>query len=1072
MAETTVASLSVELKALTTKFEAQMERATKSVARSSYGMKKSLKTVELASKVALGKEVIAVMGRLGQAFGNLANYGDELDDLRGTFEALGGTSGQLDAAKNALLGTVSSVELLKIANQGLIKEIPDFADKFGTLAEYAGRFAEATGTDAVASLDKLVGALARSKTAQLQKLGIVINEDKAYKDYAATLGTTADALTNTGKTVARQTAAYDALLKKMEELPKMGDSVNAAQSAVTKAFEDARAEFGMGIAANVELQKAYRQLEQALKDVDWRTFGEEAAKVFGMLASWGAAVLPPLIKGFKDAGFALRWMFSNDLEIQQKKVTVQLGSLIKEQRRLKEAMGETQNTAVYEALNAQLAEVEKQISVVRPKYKELSEELDKNGIAAEKSAAEIEALRQSLKGAGEQGAKGVIPNEALFDNTKQLKKLREEAEKAQEEMERWQEKWADFNRQMETDQIGKSLEEAVSSLDKVRFDGLIENLRRSVEEGFTNEWQDAIKINAVAYEDIAKKAKEVSADAAKEYQNKFEEATNKVGDDLVNAFDQVAASIGRLSEAIGVDLSNVVSELNKLPDKTKADIASSLGMGGEGSNLDQYIRAATTVITATAGARKADKASKSNKGTGGAVGAGVGAAIGTAILPGIGTAIGAAIGQVAGEMIGSMIKWGPQNPNTQARHAFANFVEEGFQKLGAVSFRDAQNRMRTIRGSQFNFLEGATTRFNDPNWVNALEKLDKQAKSTFIGLGEGLKNLLGITEDVGGQIGALLAENLSGNIDNARLLVAQLGVSFADLEEALMKAAMNGTISWSEFEIQLVGAADAFKPGLAAVGDLVGAMDALIGSGGRGVAALKSVRDTAVEAMEAGARTIEEMGQRMIAQGVDPTAVNAFILAIRERGISTLQELADVSDRVAGGIVAELASNDEAIRSQWGKMADELKGIAEIIETIPTEKDIKLNVQTNFDKNTQQFLSAGGMNIGKTTNTATAFANGGVVSGPMAFSFGGGKMGIAGEAGAEAILPLTKVGGKLGVMAVGSAGGGGNVYHIDARGADIGVEKRIRMALIEVENRAVRRSVNAMGEGLRRGGRL
>jgi len=28
------------------------------------------------------------------------------------------------------------------------------------------------------------------------------------------------------------------------------------------------------------------------------------------------------------------------------------------------------------------------------------------------------------------------------------------------------------------------------------------------------------------------------------------------------------------------------------------------------------------------------------------------------------------------------------------------------------------------------------------------------------------------------------------------------------------------------------------------------------------------------------------------------------------------------------------------------------------------------------------------------------------------------------------------------------------------------------MALVEVENRAVRRSVNAMGEGLRRGGRL
>lgn len=54
--------------------------------------------------------------------------------------------------------------------------------------------------------------------------------------------------------------------------------------------------------------------------------------------------------------------------------------------------------------------------------------------------------------------------------------------------------------------------------------------------------------------------------------------------------------------------------------------------------------------------------------------------------------------------------------------------------------------------------------------------------------------------------------------------------------------------------------------------------------------------------------------------------------------------------------------------------------------------------------------------------TVTAFASGGVVSGATMFPMKGG-MGVMGEAGPEAILPLSRIGGKLGVA---SAGGGGS----------------------------------------------
>lgn len=68
----------------------------------------------------------------------------------------------------------------------------------------------------------------------------------------------------------------------------------------------------------------------------------------------------------------------------------------------------------------------------------------------------------------------------------------------------------------------------------------------------------------------------------------------------------------------------------------------------------------------------------------------------------------------------------------------------------------------------------------------------------------------------------------------------------------------------------------------------------------------------------------------------------------------------------------------------------------------------------------------------------TAFARGGIVNSPTMFSHAGGA-GLMGEAGPEAIMPLTRIGGKLGIRA---QGGGGNTinhhtFQIDARGSSM-----------------------------------
>lgn len=66
-----------------------------------------------------------------------------------------------------------------------------------------------------------------------------------------------------------------------------------------------------------------------------------------------------------------------------------------------------------------------------------------------------------------------------------------------------------------------------------------------------------------------------------------------------------------------------------------------------------------------------------------------------------------------------------------------------------------------------------------------------------------------------------------------------------------------------------------------------------------------------------------------------------------------------------------------------------------------------------------------------------AFANsgGGVLNSPMAFPLAGGNLGVAGEAGPEAILPLTR--GANGELGVRSSGGSGVNVTVNIAAADL-----------------------------------
>jgi phage-related minor tail protein len=68
------------------------------------------------------------------------------------------------------------------------------------------------------------------------------------------------------------------------------------------------------------------------------------------------------------------------------------------------------------------------------------------------------------------------------------------------------------------------------------------------------------------------------------------------------------------------------------------------------------------------------------------------------------------------------------------------------------------------------------------------------------------------------------------------------------------------------------------------------------------------------------------------------------------------------------------------------------------------------------------------------SSTVKAFASGGVIGTPSYFPMSGGGTGLAGEAGAEAIMPLQRAAdGSLGV----AAQGGGNTIHVQIATPDL-----------------------------------
>ena len=127
------------------------------------------------------------------------------------------------------------------------------------------------------------------------------------------------------------------------------------------------------------------------------------------------------------------------------------------------------------------------------------------------------------------------------------------------------------------------------------------------------------------------------------------------------------------------------------------------------------------------------------------------------------------------------------------------------------------------------------------------------------------------------------------------------------------------------------------------------------------------------------------------------------------------------------------------------------KGLSSVIDTLALSLS-KIALKAAFQPLTSALGSAFGNLLSSPTSAAAfgfanggafergmpvPFATGGVISSPVAFPMAGGQTGLAGENGAEAIMPLTRgADGKLGVRSDGGGGAASVTFNITTPDAD------------------------------------
>jgi hypothetical protein len=1044
MADKALYNLLIDLRADVANLQSDMNKATKVVEGATGKMQAVVRGFFEGLGQSLSRGLVSALTNpiqsiksLDAALGKLADAGDKASAVLDNFRQLGGSTDAITAAKRAVLGAVDSFDLMRAANEGLIRGIPKLNQNFAQLAEFAKRFADATGGETVPVLNELITALSTGAPKALKAFGFELQE---------------------GATRAQnQAAALAQLSTRMSELAPLGESVSQGQERLGIAMGEAFKQIGIGVNESEELARVYNTLADAVERIDWVKVGDDIASLVGSITS-----LLPSIQTLTGELGLLALGFE---KIAGSSARSKIYELEREAGRLKEQLANQQSTAAsgsggfggivggwFEAnAGANAAAIERtqrQLDTVLATIERIKGEARGSILGESQNLPDPRGQGMVFRN-GQWTNRDYIPTGGGSRGGSDIVKRKKEEDELQK-------------KRLENE---FKLSEERSKQAAALLEAQYEAQQRQIQDA-TSQWSDALNV-AFAELGVDPRIGQQMADLGGQIvAGLFSDLTERqdgffgLGQTIGQGFAAIVTSIFGNDSAGGSGGSGGGSWLDSIGglfggSGMTTQEAHAAGIQGPGAadgsfngrstttNYAGYVQAGVGLYKDWRNRDAIDKEHQDNRGTGAAVGGTIGTAIGAIFgMPEVGQAIGSALGRFVGRFFG----WGSQDADTQARHVFANWLEEKLESVGGSPVY-SNGRFRNLT----NFVEGSRNRFNTPGWADEFNK--NPNASVFSGLGEGFKELLGISEDVGSQLGVLLFENMEGNVNNLRMLMKRLGLTFEDVEKALVEMGLRGEKTWLEIEVALQGAGEAFKDGLVEIGNYAGAMQMLLDSGAKGFEAVQSVRNIAIEAKEAGIQNFEQLREHLL-KTFDPAVVDAFFASLQRRNVDNMEELASLSDRDAGGVVADM----QAAGVQFKETGEGIEGAAESVEQSIKEATSAIRELAG---------SVRGIKYPKPEEDPppekpkVALAAGGVITGPT--------RALMGENGPEAVLPLTRKNGRLGVSLNGIQGGWGNgsgmVVHVDARGAAPGVENRVMAAMREMEARIKDSVYRSMSHG-------
>jgi len=233
----------------------------------------------------LGLVTTALTG-MAATISTLAVKGSEINDVKEGFDRLSGGVEQADALMQAMrqgvVGTINDLNLMRDANRLLSAGVKANASDFQTLTTAAHVLAN----EGYGSIENVLGSLNRAmitgSTFRIKQLGVSIDATKVEREYAASLGLSAQQLTREQTLEAMRGAILEELNKKVQAAGELHLSFAEKLDAALTSLTNWSHELESLIAASPNVNAAFDAIAEAIKDA----FGTEGQTLMQTIVGW------------------------------------------------------------------------------------------------------------------------------------------------------------------------------------------------------------------------------------------------------------------------------------------------------------------------------------------------------------------------------------------------------------------------------------------------------------------------------------------------------------------------------------------------------------------------------------------------------------------------------------------------------------------------------------------------------------------------------------------------------------------------------------------------------------------